>query len=155
MLAQSFLQGLMGNIMVFNSIQKKITDAEAKSDKATSAYQWGRLAYYIITFEPVDLGENPRDNKVSAIKFDDSIQRNFFQDRFNDLMTVSGASGPVAQIIDSVENFFSSFFAASIGSVAPSSVTCSANATVFYQGITQTKDLILNGSYNSSAITLR
>jgi hypothetical protein len=55
-------------------------------------------------------------------------------------MAASGANGPTAQVIDSVENFISSFFAASIGSVAPSSQVCSSNATLFYQDIALMKD---------------
>lgn len=61
-LGQAFLQNLMGNIISFNNIFAKITAAQTAHDQGQVAYQYGRGAYLMVNFSPIE------DSSLPSVK---------------------------------------------------------------------------------------
>ena len=50
-----FLQNLIGNIMTLNLIYEKIVVANEDGDEMEIYYLYGRIAYFILIFDPIEL----------------------------------------------------------------------------------------------------
>jgi hypothetical protein len=139
---------MIGNIINFNNILSKITAAQAANDQATVAQQYGRAAYLLINFNPIEDSSLDSDSGNAMRNARDT---SFFEDRFDEIWEATGLSdGGVA---NKVEAFVSSFFRASVSSQASDSAVCEGNSSILFDDFAVIQQELSNGSYNATAAT--
>ena len=136
----------MGNIITFNNLYKKIVDADAAGDYALEALLYGKIAYLITNFTPVDA--SPR---ILSAELPDSS----FRENINELFTAAGVSDEVQMYVNNVEEFLSGLVSVAVTSMAENSDECERNSTILRQTFANLRTQVSNENYTAAAASLQ
>lgn len=173
----AWLENLLGNVITFNSLYKKITEAEDADNQRELMYWYGRLCTLIINFDPIPEDQLEFQKLEDEDKFVPGVtellagigaglgkmnlpeKQRIFQSKINDIhhdVKDHMTSPRVQGWWDDTYGFSAGLIQASFGDASPNSSVCLTNVTLLIDKTVQMIDELrtaTNETLNSSAET--